>query len=159
MPTLRLGINIDHVATLRNARNRQPDAAPDLIRAADAALAGGADGITFHLREDRRHILDADAARLVSHLQRQGVPVNLEMAATPEMLGIALRLRPQAVCIVPEKRREVTTEGGLDVIKGGRRLAATRQHAGGGRVSAYPLFIRPGTGAAGRRLCHRRRGG
>jgi pyridoxine 5-phosphate synthase len=119
MPKLRLGINIDHVATLRNARNRAPLAKPDLLRAAEIAVKGGADSITFHLREDRRHILDADVARLKRALH---VPINLEMAATPEMLAIALKTKPFAVCLVPEKRREVTTEGGLDVVRGGRKL-------------------------------------
>jgi len=108
---LRLGINIDHVATLRNARKRDADARPDLLRAAKEAVKGGADSITFHLREDRRHILDEDAKRLKKFLR---VPINLEMAATNEMRDIALRLKPHAVCLVPEKRREVTTEGGLD---------------------------------------------
>ena len=108
---LRLGINIDHVATLRNARNRSADAHPDLLRAAKEAIKGGADSITFHLREDRRHILDEDAKRLQRELR---VPINLEMAATKEMQAIALKLKPHAVCLVPEKRRELTTEGGLD---------------------------------------------
>jgi pyridoxine 5-phosphate synthase len=111
---LRLGINIDHVATLRNARNRAPDAKPDLLRAAEEAIKGGADSITFHLREDRRHILDEDAKRLRKALR---APVNLEMAATDEMRDIALRLKPHAVCLVPEKRKEVTTEGGLDAAR------------------------------------------
>lgn len=111
---LRLGINIDHVATLRNARNRAPDAKPDLLRAAQDAIKGGADSITFHLREDRRHILDEDAKRLKKALR---VPINLEMAATNEMRDIALRLKPHAVCLVPEKRKEVTTEGGLDATR------------------------------------------
>src|ERR1700742_4806485 len=100
-PKLRLGINIDHVATLRNARDCNPDAKPDLLRAAQEAIKGGADSITFHLREDRRHILDEDAKRLCKQLK---VPINLEMAATDEMRGIALKLKPHAVCIVPEKR-------------------------------------------------------
>jgi len=105
---LRLGVNIDHVATVRNARG---GAVPDPVRAALLAASAGADGITAHLREDRRHITDADIARLVDELR---VPLNLEMAATEEMLGIALRHRPHAACIVPEKREERTTEGGLD---------------------------------------------
>jgi pyridoxine 5-phosphate synthase len=116
---LRLGINIDHVATLRNARLRAPDAKPDLLRAAKEAIKGGADSITFHLREDRRHILDEDVKRLC---KESSVPINLEMAATNEMRDIALRLKPHAVCLVPEKRREVTTEGGLDAVKGGLKL-------------------------------------
>jgi pyridoxine 5-phosphate synthase len=110
---LRLGVNIDHVATVRNARG---GAVPDPVRAALLAASAGADGITAHLREDRRHITDADIARLVEELAAlpRPIPLNLEMAATEEMLGIALRHRPHAACIVPEKREERTTEGGLD---------------------------------------------
>ena len=142
MPKLRLGINIDHVATLRNARKREAGAHPNLVRAAEAAIKGGADSITFHLREDRRHVLDADVARLMTYLKARKVPVNLEMAATAEMRKIALRMKPHAMCLVPEKRQEVTTEGGLDVIKGGRRLAQIVNDlaAAGIRVS---LFINP----------------
>ena len=106
---LRLGVNIDHVATIRNARGGQY---PDPVRAALEAEAAGADGITAHLREDRRHITDDDIARLMSSLR---LPLNLEMAATPEMLAIALSHRPHACCLVPEKRAERTTEGGLAV--------------------------------------------
>jgi len=106
---LRLGVNIDHVATVRNARGGDN---PDPVRAALMAEAAGADGITAHLREDRRHITDDDIARLTKAIR---VPLNLEMAATPEMLAIALRHRPHAACIVPERREERTTEGGLDV--------------------------------------------
>jgi pyridoxine 5-phosphate synthase len=105
---LRLGVNIDHVATIRNARGGRH---PDPVRAAKLAIAAGADGITAHLREDRRHIRDDDIARLKSKIDK---PLNLEMAATDEMLGIALKTRPHAACIVPEKRTERTTEGGLD---------------------------------------------
>ena len=105
---LRLGVNIDHVATIRNARGGEH---PDPLRAAQLAAAAGADGITAHLREDRRHIRDADIDRLMNEV---GLPLNLEMAATPEMLDIALRHKPHACCIVPERREEVTTEGGLD---------------------------------------------
>jgi pyridoxine 5-phosphate synthase len=105
---LRLGVNIDHVATVRNARGI---AHPDPVRAALIAIGGGADGITAHLREDRRHIVDDDIARLMAVLDK---PLNLEMAATDEMVGIALRHKPHAACIVPEKRQELTTEGGLD---------------------------------------------
>jgi len=105
---LRLGVNIDHVATIRNARG---GAHPDPLRAAEAAAAAGADGITAHLREDRRHITDRDIDRLMAEI---ALPLNLEMAATEEMLGIALAHRPHAACIVPEKREERTTEGGLD---------------------------------------------
>jgi len=139
---LRLGINIDHVATIRNARNRHASAHPHLIRAADEAIKGGADSITFHLREDRRHVTDDDVRDLIAHLKKQGVPVNLEMAATAEMQAIALRLKPHAVCLVPEKRQEVTTEGGLDVIKGAAKLArlVNTLAASGIRVS---LFINP----------------
>lgn len=114
---LRLGVNIDHVATVRNARGTPW---PDPLRAALLAQEAGADGITAHLREDRRHISDADIARLSDTLH---VPLNLEMAATPEMQAIALRHRPHAVCIVPEKREERTTEGGLDVAGDEQRLA------------------------------------
>lgn len=114
--SLRLGINIDHVATIRNARGGRH---PDPIRAAHMAAAAGADGITAHLREDRRHISDSDIARLSNEIQ---LPLNLEMAATEEMLAIALRHRPHAACIVPEKREERTTEGGLDVAGQVERL-------------------------------------
>lgn len=106
---LRLGVNIDHVATIRNARGGYM---PDPVRAAVLAASAGADGITAHLREDRRHIGDADIAPLANDI---ALPLNLEMAATQEMLDIALRHKPNACCIVPEKRQEVTTEGGLDV--------------------------------------------
>lgn len=106
---LRLGVNIDHVATIRNARG---GVHPDPVRAAHAAAAAGADGITAHLREDRRHITDDDIDRLMGEID---LPLNLEMAATAEMLAIALAHRPNAACIVPEKREERTTEGGLDV--------------------------------------------
>jgi pyridoxine 5-phosphate synthase len=139
MPKLRLGINIDHIATLRNARKRNALAHPDLLRAAKAAIKGGADGITFHLREDRRHILDDDVKRLKKDIR---IPLNFEMAATEKMKKIALRVKPHAACLVPEKRQEVTTEGGLDAIKGGGRLARIVNDlaATGIRVS---LFINP----------------
>ncbi|KNG94656.1 pyridoxine 5'-phosphate synthase [Pseudaestuariivita atlantica] len=114
---LRLGVNIDHVATVRNARG---GAVPDPTRAAIMAQEAGADGITAHLREDRRHIRDADIEALMDALT---VPLNFEMAATPEMQEIALRHVPHAVCIVPEKREERTTEGGLDVVRDDNRLA------------------------------------
>lgn len=113
---LRLGVNIDHVATLRNARG---GALPDPLRAALLAEAAGADGITAHLREDRRHIRDADIEALMAGIS---VPLNFEMAATAEMQAIALRHRPHAVCIVPERREERTTEGGLDVASDANRL-------------------------------------
>ena len=135
-PPLRLGLNLDHVATLRNARGGTH---PDPIRFAHLAVEAGVDGITVHLREDRRHIRDADVARLMAELT---IPLNLEMAVTAEMVGIASRLRPHAVCLVPEKRTEVTTEGGLDVIGGGKALAEAvgTLGAAGCRVS---LFIDP----------------
>ena len=114
---LRLGVNIDHVATVRNARG---GAVPDPIRAAIMAEEAGADGITAHLREDRRHISDNDIAGLMEALQG---PLNFEMAATPEMQEIALRHKPHAVCIVPEKREERTTEGGLEVAREENALA------------------------------------
>lgn len=114
---LRLGVNIDHVATVRNARG---GAYPDPIRAAKIAEVAGADGITAHLREDRRHISDDDIERLMEHLT---VPLNFEMAATPEMQEIALRHKPHAVCLVPEKREERTTEGGLEVRREENHLA------------------------------------
>jgi pyridoxine 5-phosphate synthase len=108
---LRLGVNIDHVATVRNARG---GALPDPVRAALLAQDAGADGITAHLREDRRHIRDTDMQRLKAELR---VPLNFEMAATPEMLAIALNIKPHACCLVPEKREERTTEGGLDIVR------------------------------------------
>ena len=114
---LRLGVNIDHVATVRNARGGPY---PDPVRAAKLAETAGADGITAHLREDRRHITDSDIAALVDALS---LPLNLEMAATPEMQAIALRHRPHAVCIVPERREERTTEGGLDIAENEDRFA------------------------------------
>jgi pyridoxine 5-phosphate synthase len=114
---IRLGINIDHVATLRNARGGTH---PCPIEIAKLAKKAGADGITAHLREDRRHIRDHDITRLKKEVD---LPLNLEMAATPEMLAIALKIKPNAVCIVPEKRAEITTEGGLDVIKNQAILA------------------------------------
>ena len=116
LPHLRLGVNIDHVATVRNARG---GAHPDPVRAALAAEAAGADGITAHLREDRRHIRDAD---LYAIRQAVKVPLNFEMAATDEMVGIATAIRPQVVMLVPEGRHEVTTEGGLDVVGSMDRL-------------------------------------
>ena len=117
-PFQRLGVNIDHVATIRNARGGRH---PDPLRAAHLAIEAGADGITAHLREDRRHISDQDIARLKAELTR---PLNLEMAATDEMLAIALRHVPNACCLVPEKREERTTEGGLDVAGGRENLTA-----------------------------------
>ena len=134
----RLGVNIDHVATIRNARGGRY---PDPLRAARIAAEAGADGITAHLREDRRHITDGDIERLSEEI---ALPLNLEMAATPEMLAIALRHKPHAVCLVPEKRRELTTEGGLDAAAGKDHLASyvTALGEAGIRVS---LFIDPET--------------
>src|SRR5215208_3118395 len=109
-PQLRLGVNIDHVATIRNARG---GAHPDPIRAAKIAIEAGADGITAHLREDRRHIRGGDIAHLKAEIAK---PLNLEMAATPELVAIAVKTRPHAACLVPERRGEVTTEGGLDAV-------------------------------------------
>jgi len=109
LPPLRLGVNVDHVATVRNARGGRH---PDPLRAAQIAIAAGADGITAHLREDRRHIRDDDIARLKAEI---GKPLNLEMAATNDMVEIARKTRPHAACLVPERRAELTTEGGLDV--------------------------------------------
>ncbi len=133
---LRLGVNIDHVATIRNARGGEH---PDPVRAALLAAAAGADGITAHLREDRRHITDTDIDRLMAEI---ALPLNLEMAATEEMLGIALAHRPHAVCIVPERRAERTTEGGLDAAGQHNSLApmVARLRDAGIRVS---LFIAP----------------
>ncbi len=133
---VRLGLNIDHVATLRNARG---SARPDPIRAAQLAIEAGADGITAHLREDRRHIRDEDIGRLMAEVE---APLNLEMAATEEMTAIAVRARPHACCIVPERREEITTEGGLDAAGGHDALAAMvrRLLDAGIRVS---LFIDP----------------
>ena len=133
---LRLGVNVDHVATLRNARGGRH---PDPVAAAEAAILAGADGITAHLREDRRHISDDDIERLKTRIGR---PLNLEMAATPEMAGIAVRTRPHAACIVPERREERTTEGGLDASgqEAALRPLVADLAAAGIRVS---LFIAP----------------
>jgi len=130
---LRLGVNIDHVATIRNARGGRH---PDPVRAAMMAEAAGADGITAHLREDRRHISYGDIERLTDEI---GVPLNLEMAATQEMLEIALKAKPHAACIVPEKREERTTEGGLDAVGGHNHLApfVSRLVDAGIRVSLF----------------------
>ena len=136
MKPLRLGVNVDHVATVRNARGGLH---PDPLIGALAAVQGGADGITIHLREDRRHIRDADVSRFMAALS---VPLNLEMAATEEMVAIALAARPHAVCLVPEKRTEVTTEGGLDVAGqiNALRGPVARLAGAGIRVS---MFIDP----------------
>lgn len=131
--TLRLGVNIDHVATVRNARGGRH---PDPVRAAKLAIGAGADSITAHLREDRRHIRDDDIARLKAEIER---PLNLEMAATEEMLAIALRTKPHAACIVPEKRTERTTEGGLEAADQQSHLApvVAALNGAGIRVSLF----------------------
>ncbi len=133
---LRLGVNIDHVATIRNARGGRH---PDPVRAARLAAQAGADGITAHLREDRRHISDRDIDRLTREID---LPLNFEMAATEEMLAIALAHRPHAACLVPEKREERTTEGGLDALRGHNHLSHYTRRLGdaGIRVS---LFVEP----------------
>ena len=130
---LRLGVNVDHVATLRNARG---GVHPDPLAAARIAIAAGADGITAHLREDRRHIRDDDIARLKAEIAK---PLNLEMAATEEMTSLALRTRPHAACLVPERRAELTTEGGLDVVGQHNMLApvVARLNSAGIRVSLF----------------------
>ena len=158
VPHLRLGVNIDHVATIRNARGGRH---PDPVRAAKLAIEAGADGITAHLREDRRHISDDDIARLKAEIAK---PLNLEMAATAEMIAIALRTRPHAACLVPERRAERTTEGGLDAagsapssapkiaaLRGGRHpgVAVHRRRSGADRGGG-------GARRAGDRNPHRR---
>lgn len=132
-PHLRLGVNIDHVATIRNARGGRH---PDPVKAALLAVEAGADGITAHLREDRRHIRDDDIARLKAQLTK---PLNFEMAATREMVDIALKARPHAACIVPERRQELTTEGGLDVVRTHNHLVPViaELKAAGIRVSLF----------------------
>ncbi|MGJ5179447.1 pyridoxine 5'-phosphate synthase [Bradyrhizobium oligotrophicum] len=132
-PKLRLGVNVDHIATLRNARGGR---LPDPVRAALLAIEAGADGITAHLREDRRHIRDDDMARLKAEIAK---PLNFEMAATEEMVRIALAIRPHACCLVPERREELTTEGGLDVVGQHNALAPAiaRLNDAGIRVSLF----------------------
>src|ERR1051326_1960781 len=132
-PHIRLGVNVDHVATLRNARGGLH---PDPVKAAQVAIAAGADGITAHLREDRRHIRDDDIARLKAEISK---PLNMEMAATAEMTAIALKTEPHAVCIVPEKRTERTTEGGLDAAGQRKPLApiVAQLNKAGIRVSLF----------------------
>jgi pyridoxine 5-phosphate synthase len=132
-PTLRLGVNVDHVATIRNARGGRH---PDPVVAAKIAIAAGADGITAHLREDRRHIRDDDMARLKAEITK---PLNFEMAATPEMVAIAVRTQPHAACLVPERREERTTEGGLDVAGQNEALApgVAKLKEAGIRVSLF----------------------
>ena len=133
VPPIRLGVNVDHVATLRNARR---GARPDPVRAALLAIEAGADGITAHLREDRRHIRDADMARLKAEISK---PLNFEMAATSDMMTISLAVKPRAVCLVPERREELTTEGGLDVVGQHNALAPfiARLNDAGIRVSLF----------------------
>jgi len=132
-PPIRLGVNVDHVATLRNAR---AGTRPDPVRAAQVAIEAGADGITAHLREDRRHIRDDDMARLKAEISK---PLNFEMAATDDMLRISLATKPHAVCLVPERRQELTTEGGLDVVGQHNALAPfiAKLTDGGIRVSLF----------------------
>ena len=136
MNRLRLGVNIDHVATIRNARG---EGYPDPARAAEIAMQAGADGITAHLREDRRHISDADIEALAALTRKRGRPLNFEMAVTEEMEAIALAHRPHAACLVPERREEVTTEGGLDVAGQHNRIApaVASLKAAGIRVSLF----------------------
>jgi len=133
---LRLGVNIDHVATIRNARGSNY---PDPVRAAELAIAAGADGITAHLREDRRHISDADIEALAAITRKRGRPLNFEMAVTQEMEAIALAHLPHAACLVPERREERTTEGGLDVVGGHNHIApvVAKLVAAGVRVSCF----------------------
>ncbi len=145
MPSLRLGVNIDHIATLRQARYASTPASknaePDPVLVASIAERAGAHGITAHLRSDRRHIQDRDIERLRASIMTK---LNFEMGNTPEILDVAIKTQPDEVCLVPEKRQEITTEGGLDVVANRRELAATvqRLHAVGIRVS---LFIDPET--------------
>ncbi len=136
MNKLRLGVNIDHVATIRNARGSNY---PDPVRAAELAIAAGADGITAHLREDRRHISDADIDALAAITRKRGRPLNFEMAVTEEMEAIALAHLPHAACLVPERREERTTEGGLDVVGGHNHIAPVigKLAAAGIRVSCF----------------------
>lgn len=135
-PLPRLGVNIDHIATVRNARGGQH---PDPVAGAYAAIKAGADGITAHLREDRRHMRDDDMVRLQLLCESENIPLNMEMAATEEMLAIALELKPKAVCIVPERREERTTEGGLDVAGGHNHITPIVRELteAGSRVSLF----------------------
>ena len=157
---LRLGVNIDHVATIRNARGGRH---PDPVRAAMVAIEAGADGITAHLREDRRHISDDDIARLKAGIVK---PLNLEMAATAEMIAIAVRTRPHAACLVPERRAERTTEGGLDAVRTACGACPEDRSAPGGRHPGFAVHRcrseadrdREGARRAGDRNSHRRVG-
>jgi pyridoxine 5-phosphate synthase len=143
----RLGVNIDHIATIRNARGGEH---PDPVAGAWAAIQAGADGITAHLREDRRHMRDDDMERLQALCESSDIPLNMEMAATEDMLEIALALKPHAVCIVPEKPEERTTEGGLDVAGGHNHITPiVRQLAdSGSRVSLFIEAVEPQIRAA-----------
>lgn len=136
IPPIRLGVNVDHVATIRNARGGER---PDPVRAALLAIEAGADGITAHLREDRRHISDDDMARLKAEISK---PLNFEMAVTDEMVAIALKTQPHAVCLVPERREEITTEGGLDVIGQHNVLAPVIRKFADAKVRVS-LFVSP----------------
>ena len=149
MSSLRLGVNIDHVATIRHARGADY---PSPVRAAELAMVAGCDGITAHLREDRRHISDADIEALADITRKLGIPLNFEMAVTPEMEAIALKHLPHAACLVPERREEVTTEGGLDMVGGFNRIAPVVQRlAGEGvRVSCF-IDADPAQAAAAKR--------
>ena len=143
----RLGVNIDHIATVRNARGGEH---PDPVAGAYAAIKAGADGITAHLREDRRHMRDDDMSRLQKLCESENIPLNMEMAATDEMLAVALDLKPKAVCIVPERREERTTEGGLDVAAGHNHITPivrTLTEAGS-RVSLFIEAVEPQIRAA-----------
>ncbi len=133
-PPMRLSVNVDHVATLRNARG---GSFPCPVEAARTVMAAGADGVTIHLREDRRHIRDRDLERIAAEVATR---LNLEMAATEEMVAIALRLRPPACCLVPEKRQELTTEGGLDVLRAGPDLADAVQRLAGAGIEVA-IFV------------------
>ena len=146
-PSPRLGVNIDHIATVRNARGGEH---PDPVAGAYAAIQAGADGITAHLREDRRHMRDDDMVRLQMLCESENIPLNMEMAATDEMLKIALDLTPKAVCIVPERREERTTEGGLDVAGGHNHIAPIVRElaANGSRVSLFIEAVEPQIRAA-----------
>ncbi len=139
-PRLRLGVNVDHIATVRNARG---GALPDPVRGALLAIEAGADGITAHLREDRRHIRDEDISRLMAAISK---PLNFEMAATDEMVALAAATKPHAACLVPEKRSERTTEGGLDVIGGHDHVRAATQILKGAGIRVS-LFIEPSIAA------------
>ena len=147
--TPRLGVNIDHIATVRNARGGEH---PDPVAGAWAAIQAGADGITAHLREDRRHMRDEDMARLQKLCESESIPLNMEMAATDEMLDIAQGLKPKAVCIVPERREERTTEGGLDVAAGHNHIAPIVRSLAenGSRVSLFIEAVESQVRAAAR---------